>query len=148
MSMERRRRPSSLSEETERLMEEALSNWPMRWRRFPATEMGWTPAMELYEKEDKFIVRFELPGVKREEIDISITGDLLRISGERKTPEDVSEEEYYRCEVCYGPYSRAISLPSAVDATKVEARFEDGILTIMLPKSQEAMPSRIEIKGE
>lgn len=150
MAIERWRKPSSMIEETERLMDELMSDFPLTmrsWRRAPAAEMGWTPAVEVYEKGDSFMIRAELPGVSKEDIDVTITSDILRISGERKAPEDVEVEDYYRCEVCYGPFSRSVSLPTSVDASQAEARFENGILHIRLPKSKEAMPSKIEIKS-
>ncbi|RLC93455.1 MAG: Hsp20/alpha crystallin family protein [Chloroflexi bacterium] len=142
-------RPSRLLEETERLMEEAFGGWPFRttWRRMPAEEMGWAPSVEMYEKEDAFIVRAELPGVNKDDVDISVTGDILTIKGERKAPQEVKSEEYHRCEVCYGPFSRSIPMPASVEAGKVEASYSNGILEIRLPKAKEAMPHRIQIRA-
>jgi len=138
------------SEEMERFMEEALAGWPfgMRWRRLPAEEMAWAPSMDMYEKEDSFIVRAELPSVKLDDIDISIIGDTLTIKGERKAPAEVKEEEYYRCEVCYGTFSRSITMPAAIDPDKIEATYTDGILEVRLPKAKEAVPTKIQIKAK
>ena len=130
----------------ERLMNEAFAGWPLRWRRVPAEEMAWAPSLEMYEKEDRFVVRVELPGVKREDIDISMTGEILTIRGERKAPTEISVEEYHRCEVCYGLFSRSITVPAAVDATKVEATYSEGVLEVTMPKAKEAVPAKIEIK--
>jgi HSP20 family protein len=143
-------RPSRLMEETERLMEESFGGWPFRlmWRRMPAEEMGWAPSVEMYEKEDSFIVRAELPGVHKEDVEISVTGDILTIKGERKASEEVKGEQYHRCEVCYGPFSRSVSMPAAVDADKVEATYSNGILHLSLPKAREAMPTKIQIKAQ
>jgi HSP20 family protein len=152
MTLERWRprvlRPWRASEEMDRLMEEAFSGWPfgMRWRRLPAEEMAWAPSIDMYEKEDSFIVRAEIPGVKKEDVDISIRGEMLTIKGERKAEAQVKEEEYHRCEVCYGSFSRSLSLPAAVDSDKVEATYEDGMLEIRLPKAKEAMPTRIQVQ--
>jgi HSP20 family protein len=101
----------------------------------------------MYEKDDKFVVRAELPGMKREEIDVSVVGNTLTISGERKAETEVKDEDYYRCELCYGKFSRSIGLPSAVDPTKVEAEYENGILEITLPKVEAAKPKKISVKA-
>jgi HSP20 family protein len=136
-------------DEMERYMDEMLGGWPLRtWRRMPGEEVSWSPAVEMYEKEDKFVVRTELPGVKKDEIDITMLGDNLTIRGERKVSEDVKDDEYHRCEVCYGSFSRSITIPVAVDAKKIEAVFEDGILEVALPKAKEVKPSKITIKAK
>ncbi len=141
-------------EEMERMMEEML-RWPFRlrrrpltWWRVPMEEAGWSPPIEMYEKPDKFIVRAELPGMKKEDLDISLIGDTLTISGEKKPEAEIKDEEYLRCELCYGKFSRAVNLPSAVEASKVEATYENGILIITLPKAEEAKPKKIELKVE
>jgi len=146
----RRWRPFRELEEMERFMDESLANWPFRltWRRVPAEEMAWAPPVEMYEKGDSFVIHAEIPGVKREEIDISVTGDTLTIKGERKAPEPATDEQYCCSEVCYGPFSRSITLPSSVDASKVDATYENGVLTLRAPKVKEAVPARIEIKAK
>ncbi len=121
---------------------------PLTWWRVPTEEMAWMPALEIYEKEDKFTVRAELPGMKKEDIDISVLGDTLTIKGERKAESEVKDEDYHRCELCYGKFSRAVTLPSAVKAEKVEASYEDGILEITLPKAAEAKPKKIAVKAK
>jgi len=138
------------SEEAERLMEESFAGWPygMRWRRLPVEEMGWAPSVDMYEKEDSFIVRVELPSVKLDDVDISIMGDTLIIKGERKVPAEVKDEEYHRCEVCYGAFSRSITMPAAVDPNNIEATYQDGILEIRLPKTKEAIPTKIQIQAK
>lgn len=141
-------------EEMERMMDEMM-RWPFRpwrrpliWWRLPAEEVGWSPPIEMYEKADKFIVRADLPGMKKDDLDISVIGDTLTIRGERKPEAEIKDEEYIRCELCYGKFSRAITLPSAVDPSKVEATYENGILVINLPKAEEAKPKKIEVKVE
>jgi HSP20 family protein len=138
-------RPFRELEEMERLLESPFRWW---WRRLPADQMAWAPSVDMYEKEDNFMVRVELPGVKKEDIDISVTGDTLTIKGERKPPVDVKEEECQCCEVCYGSFSRAITLPAAVDAGKIEASYEDGILEIGLPKAKKAKLAKIQVKAK
>ena len=103
------------------------------------------PPLEMFEKEDKFSVRAELPGMKREEIDVSVVGDTLTIKGERKAETEVKEEDYYCCERSYGSFFRSINLPSAVDTKKIEASYENGVLEITLPKAPEIKPKKVEI---
>ncbi|MFW6149949.1 MAG: Hsp20/alpha crystallin family protein [Chloroflexota bacterium] len=102
--------------------------------------------MEVYEKGDDVMVRAELPGMKKEDIDISVLGDTLTISGERKSQSEVKDEDYYRCEMNYGTFSRSVALPAAVDANKVEASYDNGVLEVKLPKAEEAKPKKIEVK--
>jgi len=138
--------------EMERAMSEMASHpllaWrrPLAWWHAPSEEMAWTPAVEIYEKGDKFVVRAEIPAMKKEELDISVVGDTLTIKGERKAKSEAKDEDYYRCELCYGKFSRYVALPSAVQADKVEATYENGILEITVPKAEEAKPKKIEIK--
>lgn len=145
-------RPWDELREMERHMDEMtrhplmMGRRPLVWWRVPTEELGWTPSVEVYEKGDNFVVRAELPGMKKEELDISVLGDTLTIKGERKTESEVKEEDYYRCELCYGKFSRSVALPTAVEAGKVEANYENGILQITLPKAKEAKPKKIEVK--
>ena len=111
----------------------------------PDGERGWMPAIDIYEKEDKYIVKAELPGMKEEDIDVSVVGDTLTIKGERKTEEEVKDEDYYRCERAYGSFMRSISLPSEVEADKIEAKYEDGVLEVSLPKAAEVKPKRVTV---
>jgi HSP20 family protein len=143
----RARRPLRALDEVERYMDEVLSGWPFRtWRRLPAEELSWAPPVEMYERDDKFVVRTELPGVKIDEIDISISGDVLTIKGERRVTQEVKEEEYHRAELAYGSFSRSITMPAEVDAKGIEATYEDGILEVNVPKAKGAKPSKIKIK--
>lgn len=136
--------------EMERRFEDILGRpfLPAVWRRIPMVEMGWAPAIEVFEKEDKFVVKAELPGMKEEDIDISIIGDTLTIKGERKAESEVKEEEYYCCECSYGSCSRSIALPSNVDANKIEANYEDGVLEVSLPKAPEVKPKKVTVSAK
>ena len=141
--------PSRAAEEMERFTDEMLAGWPFRtWRRVPAEEMAWSPPLEMYEKDDKFVVRLELPGVNLEEMDISMVGDTLTIKGERKFKREVKEEEFHRCEMAYGSFARMITMPAAVDVEHIEATYEDGILEVSVPKGKEAKPSKIPVKAK
>jgi len=121
---------------------------PSVWRRIPMLEMGWAPAIEVFEKEDKFVVKAEIPGMKEDDIDVSVVGDTLTIKGERKAESEVKEEDYYCCERSYGSFSRSIALPSTVDASKIKADYEGGILEVSLPKAPEVKPKKIAVSAK
>ena len=137
-------------QEIERRFEDAFgrSLLPGMWGRLPMEERGWVPAIEVFEKEDKFVVKTELPGMKEEDIDVSVVGDTLTIKGERKSESEVKEEDYYCCERSYGSFFRSIALPSTVDAHKIEASYEDGVLEISLPKAAEVKPKKISVSAK
>ncbi len=140
-------RPFSELEEMERRFQDIFGRpfLPSVWRHIPTVEMGWAPAIEVFEKEDKFVVKAELPGMKEEDVDVSVVGDTLTIKGERNAESEVKEEDYYCCERSYGSFSRSIALPSNVDAKKIEASYEDGVLEVTLPKAPEVKPKKVPI---
>ena len=118
---------------------------PTTWRRLPVEGREWAPAIEMFEKEDKFVVKAELPGMKDEDIDISVVGDTLRIKGERQSEREVKEEDYHCCERSYGSFFRSIALPSTVDANRIEANYDEGVLEVILPKAIEVKPKKIAV---
>jgi HSP20 family protein len=107
--------------------------------------LGWTPAFDVYEDKDNFVVKAELPGMKKEDINVSLQDGDLIISGERKSETRSEGTEVYRAERYFGKFQRAVSLPTTVAANKVKAEYKDGILTVTLPKSEEAKPRQIEV---
>ena len=107
---------------------------------------GWEPSIDIYEDRDKVSVKAELPGMKKEDISITLDGNTLTISGERKAEEEHKEGENYRAERYFGRFQRSIALPQAVDQKKIQATYKDGVLTVTLAKSEEAKSKRIEIK--
>lgn len=137
-----------MEEEMDRLMEESFRPWPMRltWRRTPGEELAWAPSMDMYERADSYILRFELSGIKPEDVDISMSGDTLMIKGVRNPPQGIKEEEWQASEMCYGPFSRSIRFPSEVSADNIEANFENGILEVRLPKIEEVKPKQIKVQ--
>jgi len=106
---------------------------------------GWSPALDIFQDKDDVIVKVELPGMKKEEISISMHEGMLSISGERKLEEETGEGETYRRERFYGKFHRTMALPTTVNANKVKAAYKDGILTVTLPKAEEAKPKQIEV---
>ena len=109
----------------------------------PAPLCRWNPAVNVYQDKDRFTVVVELPGLKKEEIEISLHDDTLTIAGERKREE--SREQEFLTERLYGKFQRSLTLPTAVDAEKVKASYKDGLLQVDLPKAEEAKPKQIEV---
>jgi HSP20 family protein len=105
---------------------------------------GWTPALDLYQNNDNVVAIVELPGMRKEDIEISLQDGMLTIGGERKT-ETGQEESATRTERFTGKFRRSITLPTRVDANKVSATYKDGILTVTLPKAEEAKPKQIQV---
>jgi len=132
-----------LRNEIDHVFQSSFGNWGSNTGFFE----GWSPAVDLMEDKDKFIVKAELPGMKKDEIDVSLHGDMLNICGERKKEEEHKEGESYRSERYFGRFQRSIQLPQAVDGSKIEAAYRDGVLTVTLPKTEEAKRKQIEIKA-
>ncbi len=143
-------RPFQELEDMDRWLDEAFGRpfLPGVWRRFPVAEKEWLPAVEMFEKEDKFVVKAELPGMKHEDVDISVTDDTLTIKGDKRSEKEVKEEDYYFSERSFGSFLRSIALPSNVDAEKIEASFDDGVLEIDLPKVPEVKPKKITVSAK
>ena len=134
-------RLSNLREEIDRLFEAPLAEWA----RSSQLLSGWSPALDVYEDKDNFVVKAELPGMKREEIEVSLQDGGLSISGERKSEEKYEEGEVYRAERFFGKFQRTVTLHTPVAVDKVKAQYKDGILTVTLPKTEEAKPKQIDV---
>jgi len=106
---------------------------------------GWSPGLDLYQDKDNVVAVVELPGMKKEDIDISLRDGTLTISGERKS-QTSNGEKAERTERYIGRFRRSVTLPTRVDADKISASYRDGILTVTLPKAEEAKPKQIEVK--
>lgn len=111
------------------------------------TQRGeWLPPVDIYENANQEIVlKAELPGIAREDIDLRVENNTLTLRGERKREADVKTEQYHRVERSYGSFSRSFALPTRIDTEKVRAEFKDGVLTIALPVKAEAKPRQIEV---
>jgi len=116
------------------------------WESWAPAATALTPRTDIIEKKDGLVVKAELPGVKKADLDITLEGDMLSIKAEKKEEKITEDATYYRCERSFGQYMRHISLPFQVDAEQVSATFRDGLLKIRLPKGEEAKSKRIEIK--
>ncbi len=106
---------------------------------------GWMPPVDIRETEDGFEFTAELPGLTKDDVSITIEEKVLTLTGERKWDDEESKNEFHRVERAYGSFSRAFTLPSVVDASKVEAKFDHGVLTISVPKAEEVKPRQIKI---
>jgi len=114
-------------------------------RLFETPLQAWTPALDVHEDKDGYTIRVEVPGMKREDIVVSLQDGALVISGERREEKITDETEVHRQERFYGKFSRALTLPAAVAGDKVKAAYKDGILTVTLPKAEEAKPKQIDV---
>ena len=110
-----------------------------------APSRRWIPAMDLAETEDHLVLRGDLPGMTEDDVDIEIKDGVLTVSGERKTDHEEKGEGYHRVERAFGSFSRSLSLPQGVDPGKIEAKFDNGVLEVRIPKPAEAKPTRVEI---
>ena len=136
----------SIRDEMNRLFDNFFTGWPETRRGLLESE--WAPSVDVAETDDEITVTAELPGVKQDEVDIAITDDVLTLKGEKKGGKEVKEKNYHRIERSYGSFQRSISLPSGVQADKAKAAYKDGILTITVPKTEEAKPKQIKIDVE
>jgi HSP20 family protein len=120
------------------------------WGAQPATEgfsgKAWTPAVDIKESDDVLEFAVELPGLPKESVEITVENNVLTIAGERKFEKEVKGENYHRLERSYGGFSRSFTLPAGVTAEKIEAAFDQGVLTIKLPKQEESKARKISIR--
>ncbi len=118
---------------------------PSTWGNLGWEEKVWAPSIEVTEENDRFVVKAELPGVDEEDINVSVSGNMLTIEGEKEASSEGKKDGYHYSEASYGSFSRSITIPSSVDASKIEANCEKGILEISLPKMAELKPKKIAV---
>jgi len=106
----------------------------------------WTPAVDVAENENEVQVKVELPGVSKDDVKITMQENILTIRGEKKQDKETKNTEYHRVERSYGSFQRSFTLPTNVKHEKIEASYNDGVLTVTLPKAEEAKPKQIEVK--
>jgi HSP20 family protein len=125
--------------EFDRLFREAFS---------PAGEVStrtWAPPVDIYENGDSLVLKAEVPGINPDDVEIRVEDNTLYLKGERKFEKEVKEQNFHRVERSYGTFTRTFSLPNSVDADKVSANYQDGVLTLTMPKKEEAKPKTIKI---
>lgn len=120
-----------------------MAPW-MEWRE--AREMMWTPSFEVRETDDAFLFKGDIPGVKQEDIDISIVGNALQVSGKREREEETEEGTMHTWERSYGSFMRTFPLPESADMDKVRADLKDGVLSIVVPKKPGSQPARRKVQ--
>ncbi len=107
---------------------------------------AWAPAVDIFEKGDNLVIRAEIPGVDKDDIEVRVENNTLVLSGERRQDKDLEENNVYRLERTYGTFLRSFRLPKTVDASRISAEYRNGVLEITLPKVEEARPRKIDIK--
>jgi HSP20 family protein len=110
------------------------------------TVAEWVPLVDIVEDEKEYLIKAELPEVKKEDVKVTVEDDVLTITGERKYEKEEKGKKYHRVERAYGSFERSFTLPEDADGSKVSAEFKDGILKVRLPKSEKAKPKAVEVK--
>jgi HSP20 family protein len=110
-----------------------------------AATRRWVPAVDLIETDDHLLLKADLPGLDKDDISIEVRDGVLTVAGERKAEHESKSEGYYRVERTFGTFSRSLTLPQGIDADRVEASFEKGVLEVRIPKPEERKPHRVEI---
>ena len=121
--------------------------WPERWFKPDDMELR-PPIVDVFEEKDEIVVKAELPGMEKENIELNLSDHTLTIKGEKKKEEEVKEENYYRSERSYGGFLRTLELPKDVHADKVKASFKNGILEVRMPKTEAAKAKEVKVKVE
>lgn len=134
----------ALREDVNRLFQETMA----RPRRESPAARTWAPPVDVAEDENNIIVKAELPGMKREDIDIELTGDTLTIRGERKFEAEDKKENYVRVERAYGKFQRSFTLGVPVKTNEVKASYKNGLLEIVIPKAEEVKPKKVDVTVE
>ena len=138
-------------EEMERMFDEFLGRgWlrPFRLGRMPELAAVWEgrlPKLDVIDRDNEVVVRAEVPNVKKDDLEISVTGDLFTIKGQTKREEKEEKGDYYRCEVSEGSFSRTVTLPAMVDEAGAKAQLKDGMLEVTLPKTEKSKKRAIKI---
>ena len=135
-------RPEPFTQEFDRLFNTLFTG-----QRNGGTAQRWVPPMDLVEADDHFVLKADLPGLSEDDVAIEVQDNVLTISGSRQAEHEGNEQGWYRLERSYGSFSRSLTLPDGVDADKVEARFDRGVLEVHIPKPEERKPRRISIGG-
>jgi len=135
--------------EVNRFLEHAWIPWTAtrRWRR-PWMAEEWMPEIDVFERDGKLVVRADLPGLKREDLEVQVQGETLIVHGHRDKKEDVEQKDYHHCERRTGAFTRTVTLPDGFDPDAIEATYQDGVLEVTVPKpaAVEAKPVQIQVQ--
>ncbi len=147
----RRYEPFRIFDELQRELEQTFESLrrSLLPRERESETVGFVPAVDIKEEEDRYLIQVDLPGVDPQDVEVTLENNVLTIRGERKTEAEEKREGYYRVERVYGSFFRSFTLPAEVDEEKIEASYKDGVLTISVPKRPEAVKKakKIEIKA-
>jgi HSP20 family protein len=133
-------------EEIQNRLSRVFGEVPWRVRDEDMFSADWAPALDIQETEKEYAVKVDLPEVKKEDIKVELLDGALTIQGERKQEKEEKGKKYHRVERQYGQFVRRFALPGEVDATKIQAQFKDGVLTVTMPKTAAATPKPVEVK--
>ena len=131
---------STLQDQFNRLFNESFRNHTQE-----SALTTWAPAVDIYETPNELVVKADLPDVNEKDIDVRVENNLLTIRGERKFEKSVTEENFLRVERAYGAFSRSFSLPNTVNAETIGAEYQNGVLTVTLPKREESKPRQVKV---
>lgn len=121
------------------------SNFSSRYKQEDMASGGWSPSVDIYESENEIVLEAELPGMKREDFEVTIENNVINLKGERQFEKKDETENYHRVERSYGSFTRSFSLPRSVSAENTSAEFKNGILRVSLPKREETRARKIEV---
>jgi HSP20 family protein len=133
----------SLQHRINRFLEDAWAGAPTRGEDFSLAE--WNPAVDIYEDADTIVIKAELPGVDKQDIAVDLKDDVLSLRGERNYQNEVKEDHYYRKERASGSFSRRFTLPAGMNPETIKADYQDGVLTVTIPKPEERKPKQITV---
>jgi len=136
------------SQRMERLFDEMMGRGLWRGSEERPLRGSWVPAINILERQDSMVITADLPGLKAEDVEVTVEEGTLSIRGERKLEEASEGETYHRVERLYGMFERTFTLPNSIDVDKIEARFSDGEMVLTLPKREESKPRSVKIKVE
>ncbi len=141
---------SALERQLDRLFEDVRFPWPRSWPR-----LGWpsdwgvhAPAIDVFDKDDEVVVKAEVPGMNRDDIEVHLSESTLTIKGEKKKEEEIKEQDYYQCERTFGAFVRTVQLPADIKSDLAKATFKDGLLEIRIPKAEPEQRKTIKVKVE
>ena len=118
---------------------------PSTWSGDELGLKDWKPSVDIYDKDDRIVIKAELPGVDKKDVEVDFKDRVLTLKGERKVENEVKEEKYYRRERSFGKFQRSFHLPAEVNADKIEAEFKDGVLKVEIPKPEGHLPKKIAV---
>ena len=120
--------------------------WPHKGGQESMTTGDWSPRVDISETDKEFVIKAEIPDVKKDDVKVSVDNGVLTLKGERKQEKEEKGKKFHRVERYYGSFTRSFTLPDNVDETKIKASFKDGMLNLQIPKTAEAKPKAIEVK--